>query len=130
MKTTSRHFSLVTTSKLLVFALFALLLASCVSAPKPLYTWGKYQEQTYAYMKDATDKSLDELQSTYQSLIDKQKGSRQTIPPGICADYGYFLYKQGKKNEGLVLLKKEIALYPESTVFISRIIKKLEDETN
>jgi hypothetical protein len=130
MKTLTPYFSLITMSKLLAFALFVLLLSSCVSTPKPLYTWGNYQERSYAYIKDATDKRLDELQSTYQTLIDKQKGSRQTVPPGICADYGYLLYKQGKTKEGLALLEKEIALYPEATVFISRIIKKLKNETN
>jgi hypothetical protein len=122
--------SLASASKLFVLALFFLLLASCVSVPKSLYIWGNYQEQTYAYIKDATDKSLEELLNTYQTLVEKQQGSRKTVPPGICADYGYLLYKQGKTQEGLALLEKEIVLYPEATVFISRIIKKLKDETN
>ncbi|MDR2086484.1 MAG: DUF4810 domain-containing protein [Dysgonamonadaceae bacterium] len=130
IKTLTSHLSLAAMSKGLISALFVLLLASCVSVPKPLYTWGNYQERTYAYIKDATDKSQEELLNTYQKLIDKQDGSRKTIPPGICADYGYLLYKQGKTQEGLALLEKEIALYPESAVFISRIIKKLKDETN
>jgi hypothetical protein len=114
--------------KLFAFGLSCLLLTGCLSVPKPLYTWGDYQERTYSYIKDATDKSQEELLNTYQTLIDKQKGSRETPPPGVCADYGYLLYKQGKKQEGLVLLNKEIALYPESAVFVSRIIKKLQDE--
>jgi hypothetical protein len=130
MKTIARHCSLAVPVKLLASALFVLLLTSCVSAPKPLYTWGNYQERSYAYIKDATDESLEELQKTYQTLINKQQGSRQTVPPGICADYGYLLYKQGKTQEGLALLEKEIALYPESTVFISRIIKQLKNETD
>jgi hypothetical protein len=130
MNTIIRHLLLVATSKLFASILFVLLLASCASAPKSLYTWGNYQERTYAYIKNATDKSLEELMKTYQSLIDKQEGSRHTIPPGICADYGYLLYKQGRTQEGLALLEKEIALYPEATAFISRIIKKLKDETN
>jgi hypothetical protein len=116
--------------KLFVFGFFGLLLTSCVSTPKPLYTWGNYQERTYAYIKNATEKSEEELLEAYQNLIDKQKGSRNTIPPGICADYGYLLYKQGKTEEGLALLNKEIVLYPESSVFVSQIIKKLQDEKN
>jgi hypothetical protein len=114
--------------KLFALGLFCLLLAGCATTPKPLYTWGNYQERTYAYIKNETDKNLDDLMNTYQTLIDKQKGSRKTIPPGICADYGYLLCKQGKTAEGLALLNKEMALYPESTVFISRIIKKLQNE--
>jgi hypothetical protein len=116
--------------KIFKLGFLCLLLTGCISAPKPLYTWGNYQERMYVYMKDATDKSLDELLTTYQTLIDKQQGSRKTVPPGICADYGNLLYKQGKIQEGLALLNKEIALYPESSVFISQIIKKLQNETN
>jgi hypothetical protein len=114
--------------KIFVFGLFCLLLTGCISTPKSLYTWGDYQEKAYIHIKNETDKSLDDLLNTYQTLIDKQQGLRKTIPPGICADYGYLLYKQGKKQEGLALLKKEIALYPESSVFISRIIKNIQNE--
>jgi hypothetical protein len=95
-------------------------------APQTLYNWGNYQEQTYSYAKDATDKSLEALMKTYQTLINHPTGTRKTVPPGICADYGYLLYQQGKTEEGLALLNKEIALYPESSVFISRIIKNLQ----
>ena len=108
-----------------LFLLFGLLLTSCMTT-NTLYSWGKYQENIYGYAKEQTDKSLSELMTVYQTLIDKQTGSRKTVPPGICADYGYLLVQQGKKEEGLALLRKEIALYPESSVFISRIINNLE----
>jgi hypothetical protein len=36
------------------------------------------------------------------------------------------LYKGGKKSEGINYFKQEILLYPESEVYISRIIKQLE----
>jgi hypothetical protein len=114
--------------KSIAFGLLCLLLTACVSAPKPLYTWENYQERTYTYIKNETDKSLEDLLKTYQVIIDKQKGTRKTVPPGVCADYGYLLYKQGKTQEGLALLNKEVILYPESSVFISRIIKKLQNE--
>ncbi len=113
-----------------MYGLFGLLLTGCVSsAPKPLYSWENYQEKMYDYVKNGTQESLDNLLKTYQVMIDKQNGSRQTVPPGICADYGYLLYMQGKKEEGLTFLNKEMMLYPESSAFVSRIIKNLENET-
>ncbi|MDR0546360.1 MAG: DUF4810 domain-containing protein [Dysgonamonadaceae bacterium] len=112
--------------KTIIAALSGLFLMSCVSTNN-LYYWGNYQERTYDYAKNGTDQSLSDLMTTYQTLMDKQTGSRKTVPPGICADYGYVLYKQGKKEEGLALLEKEIALYPESAVFVSRIIKNLKN---
>ncbi len=48
------------------------------------------------------------------------------VPPGLYAEYGYLLYKTGKKDEGLTFLKQEITAYPESEKYISRIIKQLE----
>ena len=111
-----------------IVLLFAgILMASCAPQHKSLYSWDKYEEESYDYVKNMTDKSLDDLMLSYENIINKQKGTRETVPPGICADYGYLLVKKGKKAEGIEMLKKEIALYPESGVFMSRIIKKLEE---
>jgi len=104
--------------KLLLGAVLVLILTSCGStAPKPLYYWGNYQSNTYNYVKNGTDESLDKLMESYEDIInrqtpneknavDKKAGSRATIQPGVCADYGYLLCKQGKKKEGIALLPK------------------------
>lgn len=110
-----------------VLGLMCLLLAtSCSTSQKSLYSWGDYQNESYDYLKNGTDKSLDDLLKAYEEIVTNQKGTRQTVPPGICADYGYFLVMKGQKEKGLEMMKKEIALYPESSVFMTRIINKLE----
>ena len=43
------------------------------------------------------------------------------------AEYGYMLYRTGKKEEGIRMMKEEINWYPESEKYISRIIKQLEE---
>ena len=48
-------------------------------------------------------------------------------PPGMYAEYGYMLYRTGKKEEGIRMMKEEINWYPESEKYISRIIKQLEE---
>lgn len=106
--------------------LVAFLAVSCTSQ-KTLYSWNDYERRSYDYVKEDNEKNLDELLESYEKMIQKQSGLRHTPPPGICADYGYLLIKKGKKAEGIAMLKKEVALYPESTTFISRIIKKLEE---
>jgi hypothetical protein len=109
-----------------------LFIASCVlwlvgCAPQTtLYNWGKYQEASYSYVKTNTDEDLEKLLKEYQYVIENQKAGRKTVPPGIYADYGYLLVKQGKIKEGIDMMKMEIALYPESAVFIEGIIKRLE----
>jgi len=111
--------------KLLFIAVGVLFAASCTTQ-KTLYTWGKYQEAAYAYTKNNTEKDAEALIQAYQYIIDNQKSGRKTVPPGIYADYGFLLVQQGRVEEGLKLMKMEIALYPESRVFIEGIIKKLE----
>ena len=61
-----------------------------------------------------------------KKMIEKQKGLRKTVPPGLNAEYGFLLCKLGKKEEGIKYLKAEMALYPESATYVSRIIKQLE----
>ena len=106
---------------------FVALLASCgTSAPKDLYSWYDYEDATYNYSKKQTDELKLKMTEQYLKLIKNQKGTRKVVPPGLYAEYGYILYKSGKKDQGLSFLKEEIKLYPESETYISRIIKQLE----
>jgi hypothetical protein len=106
----------------------ALLLVGC--APTTLYNWGggSYQNATYSYVKNNTEKDAEALLATYRYMVDHPTGTRKVVPPGIYADYGLLLYKQGKKDEAIRYMKMEIELYPEATVFIGRIIKQIEQQ--
>lgn len=107
--------------KILFLMIPVVLLASC--ATKPLYSWGKYDVASYQYLKSNDEKSSEKLIKTYDKIIKKQKGSRNSVPPGIYADYGFILLQLGRVSEGNAMLEKEITLYPESKIFIDRIIK-------
>ena len=111
--------------KLILLGAVIGLLSSC-SSTKSLYSWYDYENATYQYNKKRTDELKVKLMDQYLKLIQKQKGSRKVVPPGLYAEYGYALYMGGKKEEGLSYLKQEIKLYPESESYISRIIKQLE----
>lgn len=108
---------------IIISAVFAL--ASC-SSTKELYSWYGSEDATYKFTKKGEEKNLEEAMKQYQRVISKQKGLRKAIPPGANAEYGFMLYKAGKREEGIALLREEIKLYPESEVFISKIIKQLE----
>ena len=101
-------------------------LLSSFNSTKSLYSWYDYEDATYQYNKKRTDELKVKMMDQYLKLIQKQKGSRKVVPPGLYAEYGYALYMGGKKEEGLNYLKQEIKLYPESESYISRIIKQLE----
>lgn len=101
------------------------LLTSCASTPT-LYSWGNYEATSYAVSKTPSEKHIQQLIKTYEELINSPKGTRKLPPPGICAEYGYLLIKQGEQERGRKLLEQEIALYPESTAFIQSLLKRLQ----
>lgn len=112
--------------KLICAAFFVLLLSSCVTE-KSLYSWKDYEKTSYNYYKKQTPESTQALLNTYALLIERQEqGTRKVVPPGTYAEYGFLLAQTGKKEEGITMLKKEIEVYPESKIFIERIIKMLE----
>lgn len=112
--------------KFALISVLVLLFASC-TVQKPLYTWSKYETTSYNYLKNSDEKSTEALIKTYDEIIQKQKGSRGVVPPGIYADYGFVLLQANRTAEGKAMLEKEIALYPESKVFIDRVLKMIEE---
>lgn len=103
----------------------SVFLISCTST-KGLYTWSKYEQASYNYLKKSDEKSTDKLFKEYELLINNPKGTRKVTPPGILADYGFLLIQKGDLIKGKEYLKKEILLYPESKIFIDRILKLVE----
>jgi hypothetical protein len=112
--------------KLISLIVFSFIINSC-SSPKGLYTWDKYEQASYNYLKKADEKSSEKIMEQYKKVLNKQKGTRKVAPPGMHADYGYFLIQNGNLKEGKANLMKEIALYPESKIFIDRILKLIEE---
>jgi hypothetical protein len=80
----------------------------------------------FAYTRTADEDSLEKLIEVYDHLMTDTGGVRNVVPPGVCADYGYLLLRQGKIEEGKALLAKETVLYPESKKFIDRILTRFE----
>lgn len=111
--------------KSLSLIVFAIALASC-QTQQSLYSWYNSEDAAYTYTKRGTEEKLTKAMVQYEKVVRKPKGLRKIAPPGANAEYGFLLYKAGKKEEGLTLLRAEIKAYPESEKFISRIINQLE----
>lgn len=86
-----------------------------------------YSVMTTKAMLSSKAEILTKAIEQYEALLKKQKdGERQTAPPGFYADYGFILIKQGEKEKGREMLKKEVELYPESKAYIDQFIKLIE----
>ena len=77
--------------KLVIISLFLMLFSACGTYVPPLYNWGLYEHSYYQYYKTQTPASYVQLYTAYSTLVASPGGSRATIPPGICAEYGYLL---------------------------------------
>ena len=112
--------------KKILLTLFVIMTITSCTTTTTLYSWYNYEDITYEYSKKRTDELRVKVLEQYRKLTENQRGTRGTVPPGLYAEYGYLLYMTGEQEEGLKFLKEEIKLYPESDIYISRIIKQLE----
>ncbi len=100
--------------------LSALLFVGCATTDKTFY-WGDYSETLYDFKKSPDEKTLKAHSDQLLLIISEAPNKNKPVPPGVYAEYGYILLKQGKETEGMGYLDKEMGLYPESIVFIKRI---------
>lgn len=89
--------------------------------PDALYYWGDYSETYYAYKKSPNAETLAKHKLALLKIISESTIRRKAVPPGVYAELGYFAYQEGKINESKSFFLKEIALYPESSIFLNRI---------
>ncbi len=98
---------------------FAVLVGGC--AAQQTYDWGKYDPSLYAYYRDPTKEA--ELESSLAEIIQTGGTKGKAVPPGIYAEYGYLQLQHGKTQEAIESFKQEEAHWPESKVFMERMIK-------
>jgi hypothetical protein len=104
-----------------IFLLSILILAGCGTTSKDTFYWGNYSATLYDYKKNPDEKTLEAHKKEILSLIEYADKWERKVPPGVYAEYGYLLLKEGNETEGMEYLDKEVTLYPESAVFIEKI---------
>jgi hypothetical protein len=105
---------------LIILGIAFLGLGGCQPSPKPFY-WGKYSSTLYDYKKNPSDTTLSLHKTMLLDIMSKAPEKKKLVPPGVYAEYGYILLKEGKETEGMEYLVKEEQAFPESAVFIQRI---------
>lgn len=101
-----------------------IMLSSCV--PTNMYYWGNYNVASYNHNKKKSEKTKADLFLVFEDIINnKNKGTRNTVPPGVYADYGFLLIMDGQEAKGREMLENELLLYPESIKMVEYILNKL-----
>ena len=98
--------------KFTILAVCALSVSACLPAKQ--FYWGSYEESLYSRQQHAGAGGEAEAATMLLATINEAQANNGKVGPGIHADYGYLLFKQGKTDEANTELLKEAALYPES----------------
>lgn len=109
--------------KHLFYFFLLVFLVGCV--PQTIFYWGDYSTSLYDYNKNPDEKTLAAHKKSLQDIIAVSPKKHLNVPPGVYAEYGFLLIKEGKENDGLECFDNEIKLYPESIVFIQRLKDEL-----
>ena len=100
-------------------------LAGCTSR-HTVYSWGHYEDVVYSsYAKRGQvppEKQIEELEQDYQEA----RSNHQPAPPGWHAHLGSLYYQVGKLDQAKQEFETEKATFPESAVFMDRLLARLK----
>src|SRR5690606_24266299 len=106
---------------LTVVAIF--LLSGCGNEPKPMYYWSDYQGKMYSYLKDGGEDAEKRI-AEMEKLAEESKAKNLPLAPGFNAHLGLLNLKAGHDEKFRFYLEEEKRLFPESSSYISFLLKK------
>ena len=110
--------------RVLLFLALAGLLTGC-SAPK-IYSWGRYEDLVYT-MYAEPGKATPEYQiERMEADLEKARAKNKPVHPGFHAHLGYLYAQIGKLDQATQALENEKAQFPESAVFVDRLLANLQ----
>lgn len=101
---------------------------SCASKTKTIYNWGTYEDSIYKMYVSPGKTSVPDEILHLETEIEKTVSKGKSVPPGLNAHLAYLYVTQGNVNAALSHLETEKALFPESTVFVDGLIKRMKKE--
>ncbi len=114
------------TLPLLATLLSLLLMTGCANQHQSLYQWGSYESQIYALYSDANKLSAEEQILKLESDYQKAQAVNKSVPPGYHAHLGFLYFQTGKTDQALQSLQAEKTLFPESAVYMDRLMARIK----
>jgi hypothetical protein len=110
--------------KILFLSLVAAALVTGCQSPD-IYYWGHYEKSIYI-ANSKPDKVTPELQaSLMEEDMHKAVSANKPLPPGFHAHLGNLYFQMEKSDLALQEFQKEKTQFPESAVFMDRLIANL-----
>lgn len=106
--------------------LVAATLVGCASSSTDIYHWGRYEDGIYEmYLKPGSTSLTDEI-LRLEEEIEKADASGKSLPPGFHAHLAYLYVNNGNYPAGVTHFNREKEKFPESSVFIDGILKRMK----
>ena len=105
-----------------------LALSGCATVTEAGYYWGKYSSTLYNYTKNPSDETLAAHVEELEDIITESAERELRVPPGVHAELGYIRARQGDDTTAMAHYESEMALYPESRLFLERLVASNQTE--
>jgi hypothetical protein len=110
-------------NRVISLLLLAFLATGCAHT---IYSWGHYEDLIYVSYAEPgklpPETQIEKLEADYQ----KARSENKPVPPGFHAHLGNLYYQIGKADQAKQEFETEKTLFPESKVFMDRLIASLE----
>jgi len=107
----------------------AFLVTGCAPKKQPMYYFGNSSSALYAHKKEPTDESFVQMKQSLEDVIEHSELNGIKIAPGTFANIGYLNLLENKPEQAIAFFDREKQLYPEATMFMDRMIQKVEAQT-
>jgi hypothetical protein len=88
-----------------------LALSGCASA------WSEYDDSLYETLETPGPETYEAHSEILRRVIEESESGTRKPPPGVYAEYGYYLSRLGRAGEAKKYFRAEAGAYPESAVF-------------
>lgn len=99
----------------------------CVSNKPSLYSWGNYEKLIYQSYAEPNKVSPEEQVLKLEADSQIAKSKNKALPPGFNAQIGFLYFQLGKLEQARQAFIAEEELFPESKLFMERLIAKTKN---
>jgi len=111
-------------AKIIILFLFVSIVTfSLTGCATSIYGWEGYPDQIYANLRGdvSLESQLQALEKDLQKILSKNK----KVPPGLYAHIGMLQAEVGNRDRARECFNEEKNLFPESAVFMDRLLSRL-----
>jgi hypothetical protein len=109
-------------------SLFIGLVLTTTGCIQHQFYWGSYEDSLFSRQQQTgPDGETGAATMLISTINEAEANPENRLGPGIHADYGYLLLKQGKTDEAIAQFTKEGALFPEAKPLMDTMIGRIQE---